>query len=201
MVDGGGLENHCTGNRTGGSNPSPSATHKTQSWPADICGLIQHLPHDQFPHTGLGFGSPDRFITCERPPPRTTNRGPDRSRFVGGQFVPSSAASTTRKCSTPRPISPTRGSKSSALRRIAEQPEVIAEAANSRSEGEDEHQGCRQGSERSCARLHRILPDGFGVKARVEADRNNRDTLPRGTVTQGSVLYQPERLFNCTLPA
>ena len=26
MVDGGGLENHCTGNRTGGSNPSPSAT-------------------------------------------------------------------------------------------------------------------------------------------------------------------------------
>ena len=25
-VDGGGLENHCTGNRTGGSNPSPSAT-------------------------------------------------------------------------------------------------------------------------------------------------------------------------------
>src|SRR5215831_18071175 len=26
VVDGGGLENHCTGNRTGGSNPSPSAT-------------------------------------------------------------------------------------------------------------------------------------------------------------------------------
>src|SRR5678816_1901838 len=25
-VDGGGLENHCTGNGTGGSNPSPSAT-------------------------------------------------------------------------------------------------------------------------------------------------------------------------------
>ena len=25
MVDGGGLENHCTGNRAGGSNPSPSA--------------------------------------------------------------------------------------------------------------------------------------------------------------------------------
>src|SRR5262249_33494928 len=24
VVDGGGLENHCTGNRTGGSNPSPS---------------------------------------------------------------------------------------------------------------------------------------------------------------------------------
>src|SRR5712692_2608518 len=26
VVDGGGLENHCTGNRTGGSNPSPSAS-------------------------------------------------------------------------------------------------------------------------------------------------------------------------------
>ena len=26
MVDGGGLENRCTGNRIGGSNPSPSAT-------------------------------------------------------------------------------------------------------------------------------------------------------------------------------
>jgi hypothetical protein len=25
VVDGGGLENHCTGNRAGGSNPSPSA--------------------------------------------------------------------------------------------------------------------------------------------------------------------------------
>ena len=25
MVDGGGLENHCTGNGAGGSNPSPSA--------------------------------------------------------------------------------------------------------------------------------------------------------------------------------
>src|SRR5262245_37894533 len=30
-VDGGGLENHCTGNRTGGSNPSPSATIRRQS--------------------------------------------------------------------------------------------------------------------------------------------------------------------------
>src|SRR5215472_15199470 len=28
VVDGGGLENHCTGNRTGGSNPSPSARFK-----------------------------------------------------------------------------------------------------------------------------------------------------------------------------
>ena len=28
MVDGGGLENHCTGNRAGGSNPSPSAIVK-----------------------------------------------------------------------------------------------------------------------------------------------------------------------------
>ena len=26
MVETGGLENRCTGNRTGGSNPSPSAT-------------------------------------------------------------------------------------------------------------------------------------------------------------------------------
>jgi hypothetical protein len=26
VVDGGGLENHCGGNSTGGSNPSPSAT-------------------------------------------------------------------------------------------------------------------------------------------------------------------------------
>jgi hypothetical protein len=27
VVDGGGLENHCTGNGTGGSNPSLSANH------------------------------------------------------------------------------------------------------------------------------------------------------------------------------
>jgi hypothetical protein len=27
VVETGGLENHCTGNGTGGSNPSPSATH------------------------------------------------------------------------------------------------------------------------------------------------------------------------------
>jgi hypothetical protein len=31
VVDGGGLENHCTGNGTGGSNPSPSAILRSRS--------------------------------------------------------------------------------------------------------------------------------------------------------------------------
>src|SRR5262245_18604779 len=31
VVDGGGLENHCTGNRAGGSNPSPSATFREKA--------------------------------------------------------------------------------------------------------------------------------------------------------------------------
>ena len=30
VVDGGGLENHCTGNGAGGSNPSPSASYTIQ---------------------------------------------------------------------------------------------------------------------------------------------------------------------------
>ena len=37
MVETGGLENRCTGNRTGGSNPSPSAT---QSGLQRIPGLV-----------------------------------------------------------------------------------------------------------------------------------------------------------------
>ena len=31
MVDGGGLENHCTRKGTGGSNPSPSATLRSRT--------------------------------------------------------------------------------------------------------------------------------------------------------------------------
>src|SRR6266498_885070 len=31
VVDGGGLENHCTRKGTGGSNPSPSANHSVKS--------------------------------------------------------------------------------------------------------------------------------------------------------------------------
>jgi hypothetical protein len=41
VVDGGGLENRCTGNRIGGSNPSPSANSlqvtADQSLAADFC--------------------------------------------------------------------------------------------------------------------------------------------------------------------
>ena len=39
MVETGGLENRCTGNRTGGSNPSPSAI----SYP-ELSGTIQSCP-------------------------------------------------------------------------------------------------------------------------------------------------------------
>jgi hypothetical protein len=33
VVDGGGLENHCGGNSTGGSNPSPSASLRLRALP------------------------------------------------------------------------------------------------------------------------------------------------------------------------
>jgi hypothetical protein len=39
VVETGGLENHCTGNGTGGSNPSPSATHSID---------IETLNHSQW---------------------------------------------------------------------------------------------------------------------------------------------------------
>ena len=71
MVETGGLENRCTGNRTGGSNPSPSATdlgcrdlfhsfenrrilpHKSKTPPANRTGKsVLELPSAVFPLEG-----------------------------------------------------------------------------------------------------------------------------------------------------
>ena len=56
MVDGGGLENRCTGNRIGGSNPSPSA--KFLNIYSDNCAVRVTNPHK----------SPQKFTSLRASP-------------------------------------------------------------------------------------------------------------------------------------
>ena len=65
MVDGGGLENHCTGNRTGGSNPSPSAIRLRSRRIQASYGVMGSAARDE--------------ISPKRPARRRTNPSPSAS--------------------------------------------------------------------------------------------------------------------------
>jgi hypothetical protein len=62
VVDGGGLENHCTRKGTGGSNPSPSARFSDRVLSISLCPLAFH-PFSSG-STFVSFGS---FLTQMRP--------------------------------------------------------------------------------------------------------------------------------------
>ena len=69
MVDGGGLENHCGGNSTGGSNPSPSAKLRSRSFGGVRRFLVHRATHAlAFVATWLEFLSANlQFVrSCEQ---------------------------------------------------------------------------------------------------------------------------------------
>ena len=61
VVDGGGLENHCTRKGTGGSNPSPSAKLRSASFGGERRILVHRAARARLPRLGSNPCTPSSF--------------------------------------------------------------------------------------------------------------------------------------------